>query len=258
MGSHYTVTKDLYLYIGAWRWHYNKLKHVAHVGHKYNKYRCVRRSISTLEVFLSYRVSCRLIFKCVSYKTVHKETDNTTRSIVSWNQILKTNLDWVLQVYDTRNFSAGRGWNIQRKLIKWTMENVNNCTGQIPSSEADTPSVTQQIPRILHNSKAHYPIHPSQLPVSVLSQINPVHATVYFSKMCFNIILPSTSRSSKLSLPLRFPHQNLYALLLFPYVSHAPSISFLFTWSLEYRVRATNYKTNHDAASSTPLLQGCW
>jgi hypothetical protein len=44
MGSHYTVTKDLYLYIRAWRWLYNKSKHVAHTVHKYNKYRCVRPS----------------------------------------------------------------------------------------------------------------------------------------------------------------------------------------------------------------------
>jgi hypothetical protein len=45
VGSHYTVTKDLYLYIGAWRWLYNKSKHVAHIVRKYNKYRRVRRSV---------------------------------------------------------------------------------------------------------------------------------------------------------------------------------------------------------------------
>jgi hypothetical protein len=32
--------------IGAWRWLYNKSKHVAHIVHKYNKYRCVRRWIT--------------------------------------------------------------------------------------------------------------------------------------------------------------------------------------------------------------------
>ena len=74
------------------------------------------------------------------------------------------------------------------------------------------------------------------------------------SKACFNIILPSKPRSSKLPLPLRFSHQNLYALLLFPYVSHAPSISFPFIWSFGCLVMATNHKTTHDDTSSTPLL----
>jgi hypothetical protein len=38
MASHYTVTKDLYLYIGAWRWLYNNSKHVARVVRKYEGY----------------------------------------------------------------------------------------------------------------------------------------------------------------------------------------------------------------------------
>ena len=33
------------LYIGTWRWLYNKSKHVAHIVRKYNKYWCLRRSI---------------------------------------------------------------------------------------------------------------------------------------------------------------------------------------------------------------------
>ena len=83
--------------------------------------------------------------------------------------------------------TAGRGLIIQRKVLEGRMENLNNCMGHSPSSEADIPPFTQQILRILHYSKAHYHIHHSQLPVSVLSQTNPVHATVYFSKMCFDV-----------------------------------------------------------------------
>ena len=40
-----------------------------------------------------------------------------------------------------------------------------------------------------------------------LSQINPAHASKYLN-IHVNIIHPSTPRSSKWSLPLRFPHQN--------------------------------------------------
>ena len=40
------------LYIGAWRWLYDKSKHVAHIVCKYNKYRCVRRSILDFIILL--------------------------------------------------------------------------------------------------------------------------------------------------------------------------------------------------------------
>jgi hypothetical protein len=48
MGSYntITITKDLYLYIGAWWWLYDESKHVARVVRKYNKYRCVWLTIT--------------------------------------------------------------------------------------------------------------------------------------------------------------------------------------------------------------------
>ena len=42
----------------------------------------------------------------------------------------------------------------------------------------------------------------------ILSQINPIHVHIYFLKISFNIILPSTPRASKWSLSPMTPNQN--------------------------------------------------
>jgi len=59
--------------------------------------------------------------------------------------------------------------------------------------------------------------------VPILSHINPADAfKAYFFKIHFNIILPSTPRSSKWFLSFRFSHQNLVCTCPLSHAFHMP------------------------------------
>jgi hypothetical protein len=76
-------------------------------------------------------------------------------------------------------------------------------------SEPNRFSASQKIPCILCNPKVHYRVDKCPPPVSILGQINPVHAPLtHLLKIHFNTIFPFKPGSSKWSLSIRFPHQN--------------------------------------------------
>ena len=88
---------------------------------------------------------------------------------------------------------------------------------QSPSWEANWFGASQEIPRILWNSKVHYRIHKCPPPVPILNQLDPVHTpTSHFLKIYLNIILPSAPGSPQWSLSSGFPTKTLYTPLLSP------------------------------------------
>ena len=103
-------------------------------------------------------------------------------------------------------------------------------------------SDSQEIPRILCKPEFHYCVYKCPPPAPKLNQISPAHVpTSHFLKIHFNIIVPSTTVSSKWSLSLRLPHQNPVDTSS-PHVLRDPPISFFSICSLQkYLVRSTNH-----------------
>jgi hypothetical protein len=86
-----------------------------------------------------------------------------------------------------------------------------------PSQETNSCSASQEIPRLLWNPKVHYRIHQSSPPITVLSQINPIQmlrSNFRKTHFNFNIVLPSTSRSSRDILSSGYPIKIVSACLI--------------------------------------------
>jgi hypothetical protein len=103
---------------------------------------------------------------------------------------------------------------------------ITNSTQQSTSWEANSSRANHEVSCSLWKPKFHYCVHMRLSLVSVLSQINPVHAPkIYFFKIHFHIILLQTLRFPKLSLSLRFPHQNCAYISCLTHTCHIPSPS---------------------------------
>ena len=127
---------------------------------------------------------------------------------------------------------------------------------QSPSWETSRSRASHKIPCILWNPKDHYRILKSLLPPPVLSHSKPVHASPsHFFKINFNIILPSTPRSSKWSLSLRSPHENIVYTSPVPYTCCTPcqSLSFWFDYP-DNLVTSTEHKAPQQQQSVAMAL----
>jgi len=77
--------------------------------------------------------------------------------------------------------------------------------------ESNRFSASQEIPNILWNPTVHYSIYKRPPPVPILSQIDLHHIlSSQLLKIHFNIILPSSPRSSKWFFLSGFPTNSLY------------------------------------------------
>ena len=101
-----------------------------------------------------------------------------------------------------------------------------------PSWETDRFSASQEIPCILSNPNVLYRIHKILPFVTILSQINPVHAKP-FNFLEIHLILPSRLRLGPPGgfFPAVLPTKTLYAPLLSLMRATYPAPSLLIFWS---------------------------
>jgi len=114
--------------------------------------------------------------------------------------------------------------NVVKKTILRIKKLISNYKGQSPSSEADSHSAIQEIPRLLCNRKIHYCVHKMTPLIPILSQTNPVYTFPhYFPEI--QLTLPSLLRLDLPSglFPLLFPTKIMYAFHISPMHAACPA-----------------------------------
>ena len=119
---------------------------------------------------------------------------SSTTTVVAHTSAVSSRLNWRPRRFKwTRPFRRKTNSDLCSFAITFQLASTYLLTF---SWEANRFSASQEIPRILCNSKVHYRIHKSPPSVPILSQLDPVHIpTSHFLKIHLNIILPSTPGS---------------------------------------------------------------
>jgi len=112
-----------------------------------------------------------------------------------------------------------------------------NSREQNPSWEVISCSASQDTACLLWDRNVHYHVHRNSPQVPILNQMNLIHThPPYFYNIHSNINLPSMSRSSKWSVPFRFPNQkyvctsHLFQMCCMPHHPHSPWSDNTNTW----------------------------
>jgi len=114
------------------------------------------------------------------------------------------------------------GWNQFLQTVRCTSY-LHHSMKQSPSLEDNRFSASQEIPRVLWNSKVNFSNQNCLPPVPILSQIDLVYVVIsHLLKMHLTVVLPSTPVSLKWSLSLRFSHKNPVYTCTLPHKCYMP------------------------------------
>jgi hypothetical protein len=126
---------------------------------------------------------------------------------------------------------------------------------QNPSWEAKRFAPNQKIPAIVQNPKVHYHIHKCPPPVSILSQLDPVHTPNSSSWRSILILSSHLLLGLQSGLfPYDYSNKTVYMTLLSPIRATCPVHLIFSSLSPErYWARSTDHEAFHYVLYSTPL-----